>query len=157
MAKVELRHEICFEFRDPQVPGEQIGWVYAVRGLHLGQLKGRPGSVALVVDHGLGDLEVFNRRQKRIAGMIYLPPEFTLVYASAERGQSQFVNSAMSFADWASTRALDVILANPSERDGLEPAPLGEPFTFRRIFRPDGYEPYDSSDKMKQTVRFKRI
>jgi hypothetical protein len=71
---MDLHHDVTFEFRDTKVPAEQLGWVNAIRGLSLGPLKGRPGCIAVVVDHALGDLAAFNHRDKRIAGVMYLPP-----------------------------------------------------------------------------------
>ena len=154
---MDLFHDICFEFRDPRVPAEQIGWAYAIRGYDLGSLKGKPKSVAVVVDHALGDLDVFNRRQKRIGGMIYLPEEFMLVYASAERGQSQFANKAMGVADWASARMLDLIADNLSDNRCLEPAPDGEPFALRRSFIGEGevqdYDIAEAKQKLKYELR----
>lgn len=150
---MDLRHEVTFEFRDAKVPAEQVGWVYAIRSFPLGALKNRSGCVAVVVDHQLGELVPFNRREKRIANMMYLPPEFTLVYASSERGKNQFVNKAMNMADWLAGRMLDLAVANLADCRGLIPAEKSEPFAFRREWISDGYEAHDM-DSVKQTMKF---
>jgi hypothetical protein len=134
---------VNFEFRNAKEPAEQIGWAYAIQGFPLGELKGQADSVVVVVDHALGDLAAFNRRDKLIAGIMYLPPEFKLVYASAERAKNQFANRGMNLADWAANKMLNSVSLNISDTNGLVPAGDGEPFAFRRVWKPTGIVGYN--------------
>lgn len=151
---MDLRHEICFEFRETQMHPEHIGWLYAIKGLQLESLRNKENSVALVGDHDLGDLEKINNREKLIAGVMYLPKEFQLLYACADRGQDYFMNKAMGLCDWAANRMMSVIEGHKDYSSGLQHAPLGYPFKYFRIWRPSNLQQHEDIDKTKQSVNF---
>lgn len=138
------------EFRNPTAPAEQMGWLKFVQNYRLNGLKGRHGSVALLTDHDMGNIQAYNRREKRIAGVAYLPPEFTLVYACGDRAQSQFANQTVGAADHLADRLLDMVEKNFDCTDALQPGDSKTPCEFWRWHEPKGYRAYDSLAEGKQ-------
>lgn len=66
------------------------------------------GRIALVVDSDLGNLNSYNKRVKPIYGDFYLPEEFTLIYATAEKNtkNDSVVNKMMYECDRAASSML---------------------------------------------------
>ena len=147
----------AIEFRGARVPAEQLGWLYAMEKFDLGNLRGTQSKVAVVTDHDLGNHGTYNTRERDIAGLRKMPPEFELIYGCADRGEHQFVNSLMSTADWHSSRMLDLIAQDPSHLDGMVDAPTDEPFDRFRFWSPQGSMRYLDIGQMKQSLEFHKI
>jgi hypothetical protein len=147
----------AFEFRGARVPAEQLGWLYAMERIDLWNLKGTQSTVAVVTDHDLGGHEAYNARQRDIAGLRKMPPEFELIYGCADRGETQFANRLMSLADWHSGRMLDLIAADPLNTDGMVDAPADEPYDRLRFWTPQGSATSVDIADVKQRIEFYRI
>ena len=140
-----------FEFHGVKdVPAEQVGWAQAVRCLDIRQVRNCPGAVALVTDHDLGNHQEFNRHKRRIAGLFYLPPEYTLVYGCADRGH-HLINQFMKWQDAAANIMLDILCDAPPREEGLFPATAGEPFLRKRLWQPTQRE--QASGDLKAVFR----
>ena len=65
--------------------------------------------IAIVTDHDLGSHIMINARDKPLWGRGMLPPNFTLVYASADGGKENVLNRAMALCDSTATEVLQKV------------------------------------------------
>ena len=70
------------------------------------QNKKQNKTVAIVVDSELGALQQYNKREKPLVQDIYLPPGFTLVYASADTGMEFIANQLIRICDKCASEVL---------------------------------------------------
>ena len=73
------------------------------------QNKKQNKTVAIVVDSELGALQQYNKREKPLVQDIYLPPGFTLVYASADSGMEFIANQLIRICDKCAGEVLSCI------------------------------------------------
>lgn len=105
------------EFRNPQVPPENIGWM-ALAGALQENPEFSKKRIALVVDSDKGKLDAFNKRELPICQDFYLPINIKLLYASADGGTS-FLNRLMKRCDKQAARMLSLII-DTQNRKGLQ-------------------------------------
>ena len=70
------------------------------------QNKKQNKTVAIVVDSELGALQQYNKREKPLVQGFYLPPGFTLVYASADTGMEFIANQLIRICDKCASEVL---------------------------------------------------
>lgn len=75
---------------------------------------------ASVVDSDFSRIPAYNRRESPIEGDFYLPPQFTLVYASADGGANQFGNRLIRLCDREAKRLLNHLEAVPEDPERHE-------------------------------------
>jgi hypothetical protein len=103
-----------YEFHDATVAAELLGWKNV---LERAVASAVPTPAVLIVDSELARLERYNRREESIVDGFVLPNGFELMYASAERGATEFVgNAALAECDRTSTSILDRIERDPIVR-----------------------------------------
>ena len=98
------------EFRNPLVPAEHLGWM-ALCGALEGNEEFSHKRVGVVVDSSKGSLNDFNSGRLPICNDYYLPRNFTLIYASADNGNS-ILNKLMKRCDKQAGNLLRWLLDN---------------------------------------------
>lgn len=63
--------------------------------------------IAVIVDSELGLLQEYNTHQRSLAPNFYLPPNFTLIYASADSGSEFLANKLIQLCDKHATQTLN--------------------------------------------------
>ena len=71
-------------------------------------------TVALIVDCDLGNISKYNERSLKIRDAAYLPENFTLVYASADTGDT-IANAMISFCDSCANIILNKLASSKSK------------------------------------------
>jgi hypothetical protein len=98
----QLRTIRGFEFHNPSKTPEKIGWANAVS--HIQKILVGYQRVALIVDHDLGRLTMFNRRLERFFPDFELPSNFELIYGCGDRGTLEYIaNAAVAECDRKAT------------------------------------------------------
>lgn len=142
---------ICYEFRNPKVEPERLGWMYAIQGFPLGSLKGKKRSVGLVVDHDLGHHAAIGSRSEEITPGFPLPPEFQLIYGSSDHRNDDHVNALIWLADRTASHCLDEVLSQPDDESCLI-SPQNGFCELTRVLRPTSQVPYTSMDAVAQAL-----
>ena len=128
---ISYRTPFCLEFSSLAEPREKIGWVMAIKELAShGHLPAK-GKIGIVVDAYLGEIPDINARKKAIVGKLALPPNLTLLYASADVGGEYGANTLIKYADQASSQVLNYIQEGRAEP--VEPTLSGQPFKGYRL------------------------
>jgi len=114
---------------------ENFGWLATYEHLLKFDIIDKTKRVGMVVDSDLGNLNAYNKRELPVDGPDFLPPNVTLIYASADAGKESLVNQALSIADSVSTQVLDAL------QSGKAPFNAKPRFDYRnfdnlRIIRP---------------------
>jgi len=92
---------------------ENIIWAETIRLIKENPEYSNDFSYAIVVDSDYGNLQKYNSRQLSIIEDFYLPLNFTLIYASADSGSENIVNSLIKLCDKEATYILkDVMDSN---------------------------------------------
>jgi hypothetical protein len=105
----------CVEFRGIEGNPEKVGWVEAIEGISRSPMFSPQKKYALIVDAYLDKLVSFNERSEPMIDGFYLPPEFTLVYASTDTANETLANQMLALADKISTVILSGIEREPPE------------------------------------------
>jgi hypothetical protein len=100
----ELTHVL--EFEGAVQPPERVGWQLIIEAVLS---AGLPLPVGLIVDSELGQLEAINNKTEPLCGDFVLPNGFRLIYASGERGTTEYIgNAAVAACDAAATTILNL-------------------------------------------------
>lgn len=75
------------EFWNAEIHPEVLGW-YALMGAIKEQEDMSGKKIGVIVDSNLGDIDKYNSREKPLFGNEYIPPNVTLIYASADKKDS---------------------------------------------------------------------
>lgn len=127
-----------FEMRNVATKPENVAWRLLIEGVQRSP-EFRPGlRFALVVDSDLGNIPSYNSRALPIDKEFDLPPDFTLIYASADRRSDQAGNLLIGLCDREAKLLLDHLVAVPQspERHALQ-AVQGRPYTHFRQWVPN--------------------
>ncbi|MFZ1081013.1 MAG: hypothetical protein WAO19_03720 [Candidatus Kryptoniota bacterium] len=89
----------ALEFRNTSFEPEKVGWHEVIVGLQKCPGYHDGMQIALIVDSDLDNLAAFNARVKPILNNHYLPPNFTLLYASADTQGDSIANKMIAMAD----------------------------------------------------------
>jgi hypothetical protein len=137
-----------FEFRGARFPPEHVAWYLAVKSLLNWPTHSPSRRIALIVDSDLGLIPELNARRAPILGGLVLPPEFEIVYASAEVRRESIANLLLAEADRGASAILDAVGRLSAGRGNLRPGDADDPFeTFRCwLRRPDGSWDVDESE-----------
>jgi len=109
-----ILNQDSYEFHDATVAAELLGWKNV---LERAVASAVPTPAVLIVDSELARLERYNRREESLLEGFVLPNGFELMYASAERGATEFVgNAALAECDRTSATILDRIEHDPTVR-----------------------------------------
>lgn len=106
----------AFEFWEPQIDPEILGWYTLIRAIEEGGIFS-DSRIGVIVDSHLDDLDKLNRRETELHGNQYLPERMKLVYASADKAGS-VVNFLIRQADKLARAQLDRV-AKSAEMDTL--------------------------------------
>lgn len=97
--------------RDAKHAPERLGWHHVVTVLELAKVTGR---IALVVDSDLGSHATLNAREEELLPGFSLPPNFTLLYASADAGGTEYLaNAALAMCNKQATKLIERIQREP--------------------------------------------
>lgn len=88
---------------------ENFGWYAAWEQLGRDGLINPALQVGMIVDSDLGNLGDYNHRRRPYFENDLLPPNLQLIYASADSGQENLVNQALSAADSVSGQVLNAV------------------------------------------------
>lgn len=99
----------AFVFTDPKEHEEKIGWSQFITSEHLA-LSGK--KVGIVTDHDLGNMPLYNQREKEILDFGLLPENIDFIYASADRDKGSPLNKAVMKCDSDSNLLLKQIADN---------------------------------------------
>jgi len=113
---VKLRPRFALEFRGVTTDQEKLSWVYVLIEL---QKKPSSGSVALVVDSYLDELDDINARRKPLLDEYKLPDWATLIYASADTGKEYLANKLLAECDEQASHILAGIADGRVGSEGL--------------------------------------
>ena len=109
----------AFEFRGITDEPEKVSWVHLLKRLE--GLPSPPTNLGLVVDSHLRELFDFNARQNPLLDEYMLPYWVKLIYASAERGTTEYlVNRLLSLCDSEADRILSLIENGEIGPEGLQ-------------------------------------
>lgn len=91
----------CKVWDNTEVPKAEVhAWAVVINAVYSQlQNKKQNKTVAIVVDSELGALQQYNKREKPLVQGFYLPPGFTLVYASADTGMEFIANQLIRICD----------------------------------------------------------
>ncbi len=104
----------CFEFRGVNCPPERLGWA-TVMQTHLGSTAYQRGQkCCFIVDAHLGELDDINSRIQPVIGDFFLPPNFSLDYAT-DASADNIQNMLIKLADHHSRKLIKLIRDNPSD------------------------------------------
>lgn len=123
----------CMEYRGIVEHPEKVGWTETIEAIMRSPSFSNSKKYAVVVDAYLGDLAPFNSRSKPLLDGFYLPPAFTLIYASSDSHNESLANQMLSMADKIASGILKLLEKNrcdPSESIS------GKPYTSRRLWKP---------------------
>lgn len=131
LKSLSYRTPFCLEFVDLSEPRERIGWVMALKELFSKRLIPAGASVGVVVDAYLGEIPMINSRHQAIFGDVFLPPNITLIYSSADSGGEFVSNKLIKFADKAAGQVLAYLESGRAEPN--KESVSGRPFKSYRI------------------------
>lgn len=118
---------------------ENLAWMKVIQYITKAEGYNPNSKIGLVVDSDLGNLPAYNSRSLPIYSDFYLPENFELIYASAEK-RDDFVNHLIGICENLSKSVLTKILRNEVPSTHLEEV-SNEPYThFRFWIYPD--QPY---------------
>jgi hypothetical protein len=96
---------VCFAFGGSRDAPERAGWFLATDFIQNSPEYRQYRRIALIVDHDLAHIDEYNARTRPIAGDVFLPKGFSLVYASCDQGGEYFANQMLRHADRVATFA----------------------------------------------------
>jgi len=105
----------AFEFLDPQVDAERLGWATAIDAWKRSNQFPKGRSVALVVDAHYSLLGSIGARETPIVDGCYLSPGWDIVYASADTGRQFSLPYLMHYCDRVSNWFHDLITQRGEE------------------------------------------
>lgn len=99
------------EYVEIKTKPENCGWLEALAYLHKFGHIDPSQRIGVVVDSDLGNLSDYNERKKPVDGPHHLPANVTLLYASADAGQENILNKALSLADSVASQTLEALVS----------------------------------------------
>ena len=99
----------CIELLEVRGKPENLGWVLVIDHINKSYKYQVFTKIGLIVDSDLGNLKLYNSREKPIFENFYLPKRFQLIYASSDTGKDLFSNQMLKYADKASTQCLEAL------------------------------------------------
>lgn len=98
---------LAIEFQDIKVSNpENMRWLAAFEQLiSIGKISTNQ-RIGMIVDSDLGNLNDYNHQRKPVFQNFLLPPNLTLIYASADTGKDSILNQALSIADSIATQTI---------------------------------------------------
>jgi hypothetical protein len=119
---------------------ENVAWMKVIQFITQDQTYNPNWKIGVVVDSDLGNLPAYNTRSLPIYSDFYLPENFELIYASADRGKGEFlVNHLIAMSEDMAKSLLTKILSESSNTHLEETN--NEPYTHFRIWYFTGYPP----------------
>jgi len=117
------------EFRGHVERPEAFAWCEIIERMRRNPRRLLHWNICLIVDSDLELLEKINSRDEPVWRDYYLPPNFSLVYASADVGVSTDpLNKMMSYCDKDATRLFELaVRADPNEEVLRELSVVGGP------------------------------
>lgn len=97
---------LCLQFDELKLEPENFGWVTALAALRRHGFFTATDRVGVVVDSDLGNLRAYNERTLPLVEGQFLPPNATLLYASADTGKENLINRALVMADTTASLTL---------------------------------------------------
>jgi len=141
--KIQYAPTQCLEFRnikDFHNNAEKIGWIKCIQLMLQNPTYNPKWKIGIVVDSDLGNLAGYNNRSTPIYSDFYLPPNFELIYASAEVGKREYlVNRLIATSEKMAKFLLTNILLNKTPEVGLEDV-SNAPYTHLRFWDVSGDE-----------------
>lgn len=122
----------CMEYRGAQASPEKIAWVEVIEGILQSPMYSCAKRYLVIVDAYLGELAAFNDRSRPLLEGFYLPPQFTLAYASADASNESVANLMLSLADKIASTILNGI--EKKAPDGPFQQVYGKPYKSRRLW-----------------------
>ena len=107
---------------------ENLAWMQIAKAITT-HSEYQNQKVALLVDSDLGNHDQFNKRELPIFDNYYLPPNITLIYASADGGKEILINRLISFCDKKSNEFLQYIASNEVTPNMNNAKVEGRPYT----------------------------
>jgi hypothetical protein len=104
---------------------ENFGWLAAYEHLLKFSVTDGTKRIGMVVDSDLGNLKAYNNRELPVDGPDFLPPNVTVIYASADAGKENIINQALSIADSVSTQVLDALQSGQAPFNNKPPLDNG--------------------------------
>lgn len=98
-AMVQFAPVHCFEFWNCKKNPEKVAWRHLIKGIIANSQYDKNWKIGIVVDSDLGNLSKYNAREIPVIDDFFLPPSFTLNYASADVGKEYLPNQLLSLCD----------------------------------------------------------
>ncbi len=124
---------MCIEFRGANADAERIGWAEVIRGVVANPQFDPKSKVLLIVDAHRGSIGSINNRSEPVIGNLWLPENFTLMYASSDKRNDSVPNRMLHLADVQATDVLDRYATKSNDENliGVE----GREYELRRVWR----------------------
>lgn len=117
-----------FEFRGEVERPEAFAWCELIEGVRRDPRRLLQWRICIVVDSDLGKLADINARRQPVWRDYWLPPNFELLYASADAGGGEPLNWLMAIVDRQASLIYDsVARRDPDGRNASEVSRLGGP------------------------------
>ena len=118
-----MQHQL-FEFWNPSISPEKIGWVFAMLGIMERQEYKNGEKFAVIVDSDLDNINRYNRREIEIIENFVLPDNIVLMYGSSDHRNDSVINGLIFLADKFSNEVHEKISANYYLKSGDYVSPL---------------------------------
>jgi len=114
----------CLEFLGVKNDQEQLGWAVAITELIKEPRYHQPDRIGLIVDCGYDKLDAYNSRRQPLFVNRYLPPNFTLLYATSDAGSECGANFLIKAADSVARQVLQLLEKGsiPWNKNGISTA-----------------------------------
>lgn len=124
------RGESVYGFWEPAGNPERVGWLAALHALRNSGVTDRYSRIGMIVDSELGLIRNINARTEPVEDGEFLPPEFTLLYASSDGPRLHAPCSMIKDADRTAKRELRELL----QRSPKPPQPSIDYGMFRDLW-----------------------
>lgn len=119
---VRIKGRYAAEFRNLAEPKEKIGWAIGLKELYGSDILREEWKVAVIVDAFANELSAINNGGEIVLGYS-LPPNVSLIYASADTAQFHAVNKCIRMADRISSMVMDQLFKAPNMASPKDPIP----------------------------------
>ena len=91
---VAFRKYANIVFRNcPEGAAERYGWYWLIKAITSNPRYGGSLRIGVITDHDLARHSEYNAGELPIHGQMYLPPNFTLMYATSDAGKENVLNT----------------------------------------------------------------
>nr|WP_314433948.1 hypothetical protein [uncultured Brevundimonas sp.] len=130
---------LCLQFDELRVERENFGWLTALASLRRRGFFTASDRVGVIVDSDLGNLRAYNERTKPVVEDHFLPPNATLIYASADTGKESLINRALGMADTSASLMLQGLESGVIPMlKAAEPTPIFDGFREIKVNAKEG-------------------